>query len=371
MIVRVTGDIQVEGGKLIAQVQIEESEISEIEGRKALLISRFMSIEEGRYKFFGGVRVRGGSIYVYPYRESIDRVEEARGIRELMIERYISFTSNPHLRSVGLSFLFGEPRSLATLEVQKSFLSTGLVHLLVISGLHVGMIAGILIKIFPKKISYQASLAGIILYSLVIVPHEPPVLRATIMFSLLLLSAMSYRKTNSLAVLFFSGSLILLVYPHFAFSYSFWLSFFATLYIILFLRDASKNMVFQSVGVSLSAFGGVAPLIATISYLSPFSVLFTPLVTPIVILYSALGMICLLTAMELSPLISLFNFAGEIFVGSVRVLEIASLRVYPDLTKLEAVTLTLAGAWGMYIVNSGYKILIPLIILTYLLLRSL
>jgi len=191
------------------------------------------------------------------------------------------------------------------------------------------------------------------------------------MLSLFILSALTYRKPNSIAILLFSGSLILLIFPHFAFSYSFWLSFFATLYIILYIRDFQGGWIKKGLGVSLSAFAGVGPLISTVSYISPLSILFTPLISPLVIAYSSLGMLSLLTGMTFTPSVDLFNFLGGIFIGSVQLLEKLSLQLYPSLGILEAVLITLSGALMMYFLPTERRVISPAFILFYLFVRSL
>ena len=310
-------------------------------------------------------------MYVYPIADTVERVNDDGGLRRFLIKRYEDHTEDLRVRSVGLSFLFGEPRTLVSPEVQKSFLSTGLVHLLVISGLHIGMIAGIFLKALPRNVSLYASLVGVILYTLMIVPHEPPVLRATIMFALFLLSAMTYRKPIPLAILFFSGSVILVLYPNYAFSYSFWMSFFATLYILLFIHDNRNGLITKSLGVSLSAFAGVSPLIASISYISPLSVVFTPLISPLVVAYSTLGMLSLLTGMSFPPFVDLFNFAGSIFIGSVSILESFSLRIIPSIGTIEAIVVTVIGALVMYFLPPQRRLLVPAGMISYLFIRSL
>ena len=310
-------------------------------------------------------------MYVYPIDDTVERVKDGGGIRRFLKKRYVDHTEDLRVRSLGLSFLFGEPRTQVSPDVQKSFLSTGLVHLLVISGLHIGIIAGIFLKALPRKISLYASLIGVGLYTLLIVPHEPPVLRATIMFALFLISAMTYRKPIPLAILLFSGSIILVLYPHYAFSYSFWLSFFATLYIILFLQENRSRLIPKSFGVSLSAFAGVSPLIASLSYISPLSVVFTPLISPLVVAYSTLGMLSLISGMYFAPFVDLFNFAGGIFIGSVSILESFSLRIIPSVGTIEAVVVTVIGALVMYFLPPQRRFLVPGGMIFYLFIRSL
>ena len=372
LVVRIEGDIQIENDRNFVKVRVLESEIDEIQGRKALLISRNLHLEnQGIYQLFGSVRVNKGKVYIYSYGDSLAYLGEEKNVRTWLIENYSRLTKNEEVKSLGFSFLFGEPRDTAPPSLQKSFLSTGLVHLLVISGLHVGLIAGIVMKSLPKFWGMRVALLLIIMYSILIVPQEPPVLRATLMFSMFILSALSFQEVNRLAVLFFSGSVILFVFPNYVLSYSFWLSFFATLYILLALEYQTKSKFKKSLVVSVSAFGGVAPLIASFSYISPLSVLFTPIMAPVVVLYATLGVLSLISFMKFSLIVYLFNVIGVIFIKVVNIAEFFSFQIYLDVKAFEGFIIVTLCALIMYLADKNYKPWVPIASIGYLFIRSL
>ncbi len=369
---KVVGDILQEVGSFRTRVLIEESELEEIEGRTALLrVYGYLPVDIRELSLIGSVSVKSNRVFVSAGANDVEYLKPSPGIRDLLMERYRRASGDDPVASLGLSFLFGEPRELLPSETQRGFLRTGLVHLLVVSGLHVGAVALVLSKMLPRFWGLRLSLAGVLLYTLFVVPHNPPVLRASLMFVLILLCLLTFRRPNTPAILLFSGSVILLIFPHYLFSYSFWLSFFATAYIVLMLEGLEGRGLFKTALVSLSAFTGTAPLVSTFSHISPLSVLFTPLLTPVVLVYSLFGVVSLLTFMSLPPFVELFNLLGDIFRGSVNLLSGVSLQVYPSLSFWEAVVLTLSGAVSLYLLRGAYR-LVPLAVINcWLLVRGL
>ncbi len=121
---------------------------------------------------------------------------------------------------------------------------------------------------------------------------------------------------------------------------------------------------------SASAFTGVAPLISTFSGVSPLSVVLTPLLSPLVLIYSLFGVLSLLTLMSFPPFVDLFNLAGFLFQEAVKLASAFSFTLYPRIGSSEAVLLTLLGLALLYILR-GYSRLLPLAGLNlWLLLRS-
>ena len=369
---RVVGDIVRDPGYTLTRIKIEESEIEEIEGRKATLkIYGYLPAKAREVAIIGNVSVKNNRVFVSARWTEVEVLPQERSIRDFLMERYMRTSRDKEAVPLGLSFLFGRPRELLPSELQRDFLNTGLVHLLVVSGLHVGTIALVLSKMLPRFQGMKLALVGVLLYTVFVVPNEPPVLRASIMLSIILLSLLTFRRPNTLAILLFSGTLILLLYPHYVFSYSFWLSFTATAYIILAIRDLKANTKVKTLVASASAFTGVSPLVSTFSGISPLSVVFTPLLSPLVLIYSLLGVLSLMTLMSFPPLVDAFNLVGALFEEAVGLVSNLSFRLYPEIGFYEAVLITLAGVISLYLLK-GYAKLLPLTIMNlWLLLRAL
>ncbi len=368
----IVGDILREPGYTLTRIKIEESEIEEIEDRKATLkVYGYLPVEAKEIALIGDVSVINNRIFLYAKGNDIDILTPERTLRDVLMDRYVRISGDKYITHLGLAFLFGQPRELLPSDVQRNFLNTGLVHLLVVSGLHVGTVALVLSKMLPRFQGMKLALIGIVFYTVFIVPHEPPVLRASIMLSLILLSLLTFRRPNTLAILFFSGTAILLAYPHYVFSYSFWLSFVATAYIILAIKNLEANTKVKTLVASASAFTGVAPLISTFSGISPLSVIFTPLLSPVVLLYSLFGVLSLLTLMSFPPFIDMFNLVGTVFESAVGLASHFSFKLYPQVGFYEAVLLTFAGGVSLYLLK-GYSKLIPIALINlWLLFRAL
>ena len=220
---------------------------------------------------------------------------------------------------------------------------------------------------------------GISFYALFLVPLNPPVFRASLMIIFVILVKILNARQDILSILLFSVSLILLLNPDLVFSYSLWLSFFATLYIILSLRDFPsvneisnplKNFlheeklskfvssIFISFWVSIYAFLATSPLIATFSYNAPFSILFSPIVSLVILPFGFYGFLQLLTFLSLPifPLEILTHAISHILGFLSSFSPLINLK-----TSLEfAVLLMLTNAVFLYFLKGFHKLIILL-----------
>lgn len=116
------------------------------------------------------------------------------------------------------------------------FREGGTFHVLVISGLHItfiGALTLLLLKFFTRKRLWQFLIAAGFLWAYSIaVGADVPVIRATIMFTILLFSQVIYRTGNLLNSLGFCALLLLVWRPEDLFSQSFQLTFVSVLAIV-------------------------------------------------------------------------------------------------------------------------------------------
>ncbi|MDR0956431.1 MAG: ComEC family competence protein [Endomicrobium sp.] len=137
------------------------------------------------------------------------------------------------------SLIIGDKSSLTT-EVRNSFSDSGVMHVLVVSGLHVGFI-GIIVLFILKLFGFsfkKASLSGIpfIFFYVIATGANPPALRAAIMFACIVVSLCFDREPliyNSLAL---SALIILVFQPQQLFTASFQMSYGATIGITCFYK---------------------------------------------------------------------------------------------------------------------------------------
>ncbi|MBI3580414.1 MAG: DNA internalization-related competence protein ComEC/Rec2 [Ignavibacteriales bacterium] len=150
-----------------------------------------------------------------------------------MLERYSSRQQANFLKAV----LLGNRGDIAP-ELKQSFIDTGTIHILAVSGFNVGIITLICFSVFslfrlPKAVIVVATI-GVVVGHMYLTGATSSVVRATIMASVLLIGTLIERRTdiyNSLAV----AALIILIWdPKQIFDVGFQLSFTAVFSIVYF-----------------------------------------------------------------------------------------------------------------------------------------
>jgi competence protein ComEC len=136
--------------------------------------------------------------------------------------------------SVLKAVLLGD-RSALDSDTIENFRRTGLYHLLVISGLHVGlltMVAALLLRLLRLSEAWRSVLVMLFLLGYaVLVEQRAPTLRATLMIFLYLASRFLYRKESGLNAIGLAALVLLLHRPTWLFESGFQLSFSAALLI--------------------------------------------------------------------------------------------------------------------------------------------
>lgn len=122
-------------------------------------------------------------------------------------------------------------------ELKEIFKYTGTAHILVISGLHVGIvIAGIIFVLNRTKIekTMRFTLAFIILtIYIATVGITPSILRAYIMGGIYILGNIIYEKADSKKSLAIAFIISILIFPAWVYSLSFWMSYIAVFSIVV------------------------------------------------------------------------------------------------------------------------------------------
>ena len=192
--------------------------------------------------------------------------------------------------------LLGDKSSF-TDGMYQMFRRTGMSHAVAVSGMHISIFVGILMFLLDllgvhRKISAVIGCIAAILFT-ALTGFSPSAMRACIMAVILYLGRVVHRERDSLNSLFIALFLILTVTPYLSFSLSLWLSFFATLGILLLstplarllMRPFSKlqhmkkpvQFLCESLSVSFSAVLFLLPLSAVFfgetSLLGPLAML--------------------------------------------------------------------------------------------------
>ena len=176
-------------------------------------------------------------------------------------------------------------RSEIDFETKNEFINSGVVHILAVSGLHVGYVLVIFIFIFGRFGIYLRSTLTIfgLLGFMFLTGVPPSVFRATLMTVVIILSFLSNRTTNIINSISIAAFIILLINPNEIYNPGFQLSFSAVLAIGI-LHPYFKKIIYKLhlkqrwienillfIGVSLSAQIGTLPF--TLAYFSKLSII--------------------------------------------------------------------------------------------------
>lgn len=159
-------------------------------------------------------------------------VDQLRGSLNKLLWQHVD-----HRRAALASAILLGNREQIGAEQQQSFMETGTVHLLAISGLHVGILAASFlllgrIGLLPRGLSLIATIVFVILYAW-IVEFRPPVTRAMILIVLYCLGKLIGRQPISFNSLSLAAVLVIAVNPAELFQTGAQLSFLAVATIVV------------------------------------------------------------------------------------------------------------------------------------------
>ncbi|MCF6465597.1 DNA internalization-related competence protein ComEC/Rec2 [Clostridium sp. Cult2] len=176
-----------------------------------------------------------------------------------MVEEVLDLYLTEKNSSLMKAILLGNYSYLDENSIQQ-FRDLGLAHILAVSGLHIGIITSLFILLFAymgvnRKINIGLTIGIIWVYGYMI-GNPPSVLRANIMFSLLLLSQLWAEPYDSINTLFFAMFISIVINPFWIFSVGFQLSFIATFFIIYF-TDKLSPMLYSKDSVIIKPITGI------------------------------------------------------------------------------------------------------------------
>jgi len=202
--------------------------------------------------------------------------------------------------------------------VKDDFVHSGTAHLLAISGLHLSIVAGIVLSLgiwlFGRRgyVYIWLALGVIWLYALFTGMH-PPVLRASIMVGIFLIAELLGRQRSAITALVFAAAIMVGVSPQMLWDAAFQMSFMAMAGLIFIfprlqslgrkavsatlgeegLAVSPVNFIVDSLSVSLGAILAVWPLVANyfgiISWVAPLATFFALPALPAVIITGVLA----------------------------------------------------------------------------------
>ncbi len=146
--------------------------------------------------------------------------------------------SHSATRAVIEALVLGQKHALHH-DIQSAYAHAGTIHILAVSGLHVGVVYSLLSSILYRLLYWGnmrklASVMGLVLlwFYALLTGLSPSVLRATVMFTYVALANYLRRETNVYQTLSVSAFLLLFLNPSWLFSAGFQLSYLAVLGIV-------------------------------------------------------------------------------------------------------------------------------------------
>ncbi len=208
--------------------------------------------------------------------------------RNALKEVIAKYTKGKASRGIACALLIGDKSALDK-ETYSQFSNSGAVHVLAVSGLHVGILTQLLLFISSflqnkwlrfRRLQFFFVLIGIWGFAFV-TGCSPSVLRASLMFSLFLIAKDFYLVGSNFNLLFASALILLCINPNQLFQLGFQFSYLAVFGILLLYRPLEKLLTiknklggyfWQLTCVSIAAQLWVAPL--SIFYFNQFPLQF-------------------------------------------------------------------------------------------------
>ena len=260
------------------------------------------------------------------------------------------------------ALLLGQKQDISK-ETYNNFAAAGAIHILAVSGLHVGIILLILHRIFApiKRLKKGKILKTffiiIILWGFAILAGlSPSVVRAVTMFSFIAVGMELKRHTGTLNSVFLSLLILLLIRPQWIFEVGFQLSYMAVISIVLFQPLISRlysptsgavRYIWNLLSVTIAAQIGVLPL--SLYYFHQFPGLFflsNLLILPFLGLILIMGIVVIFLALTgLLPQIVLKSY--EMIIETLnRTVEIIAKQ---EQFLFRDIPFSLKEVWGWYL----------------------
>ena len=297
-------------------------------------------------------------IYAFSYR-----------FRDVLLASLHRSGLNDNEFGVAAAILLGYDDYLAD-EVRKNYVAAGSMHILCVSGMHVGIIyllASFLLGFLNRK-KWQKTLKQVLLLALIwfyalIAGLSPSILRASLMISFVIIGEAIRRKgfvINSIAA---SAFILLCINPNNLFEIGFLLSYAAVMgivvlqrpiYNLLYVKNKLFDKAWQITAVALSA--QIATIPFTLFYFQQFTTYFwlsNLFMTPISFIVVISGMILLLV----SWIPYLNTLVGYLVWGSVYVMNWV-------VAKIESIPYSIIK--GLYINDFEFAVLLVALLLLML-----
>jgi len=248
--------------------------------------------------------------------DGFSTVNAAKKIQKSLADIILNYIPSTEESSIVMALVLGSKSNLDP-SLRNAYANTGSLHVLAVSGLHVGLLYAFLIFIFKfsseksrvlKWIKF--SIALIVIWSFTFISGAAPsVIRASTMLSLLLIAKNIQRFPNTYNIIAFTAFCMLIYNPWQLFDVSFQLSFLALLGIVFFhsrlyrswyIKNWLGDKIWMLTALGISAQLGTFPI--AIYYFHQFPIYFWLtgiFVVPFASVILGLGILLLVTKFTL------------------------------------------------------------------------
>lgn len=274
-------------------------------------IKNYVPKEGGRsfnYEYFQ----KTNGIFFEIYNPEIEKTGVFRGnvlkVRLLKLKEWFVSNINSALSPIASSLVSGmtiSGKASLPKTLEDDFAKAGIIHIVVLSGFNIAILVRFC-QFFLRRFGRRAVVFGgvlLLVLFIIMAGGEPPLIRAGVMASIILLSKNSGSKAVPLRVLVFAGALMVFLNPFILTgSPSFILSFLATLAVIWIAPILEKKFLFvtEKLGLREIVASSVAVMILVYPYIA-FS-------------FGQVSLVSLLTNILVLPIVSFIMLLG-LFVG--------------------------------------------------------
>jgi competence protein ComEC len=288
-------------GKLLVALKNDEKHPFALNfGDRLIIPSRYNEIEppynpgEFNYKEYLGTRqlyhqvfLNQQEIRIIHHQAGDQTLSFAIALRKTLVEKFYRYLPDKEAAALASTLILGYRANLSK-EVISAYSKTGTMHVLSVSGMHVGIIFIVLnFLIRPlrrfKNMRYASALIIIVLiwFYALITGFSPSVCRAAMMLSFVVLGKALSKNLNTYNLLAISAFFLLLYNPYYLLDVGFQLSYFAVLglvylhpkiYGLLYIKNKLVDSIWSYSALSFAAQLATFPL--SIYYFHQFPLYF-------------------------------------------------------------------------------------------------
>ncbi|MFI3230535.1 MAG: DNA internalization-related competence protein ComEC/Rec2 [bacterium] len=222
----------------------------------------------------------------------------------------------PTESSILKAMLIGDKQFLED-DTTSLYQEAGIYHILAISGLHIGCLAGILTKILERfhKVYGKLLVILILIFYCVIAGGSISTVRATLMYTMAILGNVFFKNDDFLSCICISGVILLVINPFYLFDIGFLYSFVAVICIAMVGSRIAKvyelNKFIATLLVSFFVCISLKPITAYYFYnLQLYDMFLNIIILPFMSLVVFIGFV--------ATIIGAFNiYLAEFFIGTV------------------------------------------------------